>query len=449
MGPISSLRDIPRILIRRIWVILLILVIGLPLVLLYTLSQPRVYEATAVVQIEAAQVVERLTSQSGGGATGTINPNSELELIEQQLMSRDNIATIVEQFGLFAQIPSLTERVGLMRGAVEINQLIDEAQAWRPDVQPSGLVIIVRLDDPEIAAAVANTFLARVLDEAQERTSGRTARTLEFLVSEEERLTAEIEALEFEYADFRQEHAGALPAAITSQRTQLSRLEESRISIEEQIIQLESESGRLLAEARERQQALLAQRLELVTGAIADLEAVIATAPEIERQMNVYDRRLEQLQGELGVITERRAQAAMNQLLESRNQAERFEVLEEAIAPEYPVSASRRKLAMAGGVLVGFLALGAALALEVMDGRLRSPRQFERELGVQPVVSIPNLRSQGQVRRGRLLFIGALTAAAVAGVGYVRGWFRTLSERLPFMPAREPAIVLRRTNRPG
>ena len=240
MGPISSLRDIPRILIRRIWVILLILVIGLPLVLLYTLSQPRVYEATAVVQIEAAQVVERLTSQSGGGATGTINPNSELELIEQQLMSRDNIATIVEEFGLFTQIPSLTERVGLMRGAVEINQLIDEAQAWRPDVQPSGLVIIVRLDDPEIAAAVANTFLARVLDEAQERTSGRTARTLEFLVSEEERLTAEIEALEFEYADFRQEHAGALPAAITSQRTQLSRLEESRISIEEQIIQLES-----------------------------------------------------------------------------------------------------------------------------------------------------------------------------------------------------------------
>ena len=447
MGPITTIWDIPRILIRRIWVLLLILVVGLPGAVIYALSQPRVYEATAVVQIEAAQVVERLTSQTGGAATSTLNPNSELELIEQQLMSRDNIMTVLDEYSLFTQIPSITERVALVRRAVQIVELIDAEQAWRPDVQPSGLVITVRLDDPDVAAAIANTFLERVLEEAQERTSGRTARTLEFLEIEEARLTADIEEMEFTYAEFRQDNAAALPAAIASQRTQLSRLEESRISIEEQIIQLESDSGRLLAEARLRQQELLNQRLELVTTAIAEIEAVLATAPEVERQMNVFDRQLEALQGELGVITERRAQAAMNQLLESRNQAERFEVLETAIPPEYPVSTSRKKLAMAGGILVVFLAGAAALALEIMDGRLRTARQFERELGVQPIVAIPNLRSTRQVRRGRVVWIGLVTAGILGVVGYVQGWWRALVDRLPQRPAREPAIVMRRTTR--
>jgi hypothetical protein len=192
---------------------------------------------------------------------------------------------------------------------------------------------------------------------------------------------------------------------------------------------------------------LLNQRLQLVNDAIAEIEAVLLAAPEVERQTHVFDRQLEQLQGELSVITERRAQAAMNQLLETRNQAERFEVLETAIPPEYPVSTSRKKLAMAGGMLVVFLAAAAALVLEILDGRLRSARQFERELGVQPVVVIPNLRSQGKVRRGRVLWIGLLTAAVVGVVGLVRGWWRAIADRLPQAQGQELAVVMRRTTR--
>ena len=58
MGPITSIWDIPRILIRRIWVVLLILVVGFPAVVLYALSQPRVYEATAVVQIAGIHKID-------------------------------------------------------------------------------------------------------------------------------------------------------------------------------------------------------------------------------------------------------------------------------------------------------------------------------------------------------------------------------------------------------
>ena len=443
MGPITSLRDIPRILRRQWRVVALILLIGLPLALNYALSQPRVYEATAVIQIEAAQVVERLTNLSGG-TTSTINPDSELDLIEQQLMSRDNVVTVLDQFDLWADNHSMTERVALLRQAVSIVNLIDPEQAWRPEVHPSGLVITVRLDDPQIAADVANVFLDRVLAEAVERTSGRTARTLEFLVSEETRLGTEVDALEHEYSLFQQENADSLPAAIATQRTQLAGLIEARIAIEEQIIELENAAGQLLEEARERQADLLNQRLNLVAAAIDDLQTAIAAAPEVQRQINAYEREITQLQGELEVITVGRAEAAMNQLLDSRNQAERFEVLETAIAPEFAVSASRRKIALAGGVLVALLALGTALAIEILDGRLRNPAQLERELGVTPVIAIPNLRSQRQVRGGRLMWIGGIVAAVVVIAGLARGLWRVIAQNMPAMQTRLAEVRLRR-----
>jgi len=409
----------------------------------YALSQPRVYEATAVIQIEAAQVVERLTNQSGG-TTSTINPDSELDLIEQQLMSRDNIVTVLDRFDLWADDHSMTERVALLRQAVSIIKLIDPEQAWRPEVHPSGLVITVRLGDPDIAADVANEFLDRVLAEAVERTSGRTARTLEFLVSEETRLGTEIDALEYEYSRFQQENAGSLPAAIATQRTQRASLIEARIAIEQQIIELENATGQLLAEAQARQSDLLNQRLALVAAAIDELETAIAAAPEVQRQINAYEREITQLQGELEVITASRAEAAMNQLLDSRNQAERFEVLETAIAPEFAVSASRRKIALAGGVVVVLLALGTALAIEILDGRLRSPAQMERELGVTPVIAIPNLRSRRQVQRGRLMWIGGIVAVVVVIAGLVRGLWRVIAQNLPAMQTRLAEVRLRR-----
>ena len=126
---------------------------------------------------------------------------------------------------------------------------------------------------------MANAFLDRVLAAGRERTSGRTARTLDFLVSEEERLTAEIEALEAELSQFRQDNSDALPDAIASQRTQLTRLEDSRITIEEQLIELESDSDRMLAETLERQRALLGQRLDLTDEAIAEIEATWPPRP--------------------------------------------------------------------------------------------------------------------------------------------------------------------------
>ena len=177
-----------------------------------------------------------------------------------------------------------------------------------------------------------------------------------------------------------------------------------------------------------RQTSLLRQQKLLLEERIAILDAALRAAPEIERQLGAMERGLGQLQDELRVITARRTEAAMNQQLESQNQFERFEVLETAIPPEYPVSSGRRKLAVAGAAGSLMLAAGVALALEFMGAAIRTAAQLEAELNIRPVVVIPNLDRQKNRRRRRLAWILAMGAVFIGGALLLRGRVQDLLE---------------------
>jgi len=410
MSQSFSVSSIISALLRRFWLVFAITFVGSVAAVYIAMQRPTIYEAIAVIQFEMAEVEENPTSP-GARQTGT-TVETRLQLIEQKLMSRDSLIEVIEKFDLFAGDPSMTDvqKVGLMRQAAQIDTLVDPAQAWRPDVQPSGLIITVRLAEAQAAADVANELLSRVLIEGKSRRSVRAEKTLAFFVAEEERVTREIAALERELADYKTEHQAALPENLTSLRNQLASLSESLLAVERQLIQLQTQSDRIRAEDLERQTNLLRQQKVLLDERSAIVQAALASAPEVERQLNALQRSLGQLQDELRVITTRRADAAMNRQLESQNQGERFEVLETAVVPQYPVSSGRRKVAAAGAIGSLVLAIGLALGLEFMNAGIRTAHQMEKELDIRPVVVIPNLDRQKHIRRRRLAWIVGLMA---------------------------------------
>ncbi len=368
--------------------------------LLFAIKRPAVFEATAVIQIEAPKVTTNLAS----GATVTTTSGNRLKLIEQKLMSRDSILAVIEKFDLFGgdAAPSDSIRVGLFRESVQITELIDPAQAWRPDVQPSGLSITVRLGDARKAADIANELLAQVLAEGKKRSEIRASQTLAFFETEEARIGAEIEALSLEFARFKERNAASLPGNTEAQQDQLSRLQETQLEFENRFVELETNSSRLRAEERQRQSELLSQQLSLVETRIADIEKALAAAPEVERLYRMMERELEQLQGQYSTITTRRTEAAMAQQLESQNQFERFEVLETALVPEYPVSSGKKKMVLAGAIASLLVGLGLGFIFEWFSPVLRTSEQVERELGLRPVVIIPVLQKPQTGWRGKL-----------------------------------------------
>lgn len=440
MGQISTLSDVLGLLRRRGWLIVLILMIGIPAAILYALSRPQLFEATAVIQIEAPQVAATSATQPAPVLQG----DTQLDLIQQKLMSRDVLTGIIDKFSIFpAEVP-LTEQVALLRGAVTITKLVDPAQAFQPNVQPSGLSITVRLDNAQKAADVANELLADILAEAQSRSEGRATRTLQFFEAEEARVSAEIDAAETEFARFKEANGASLPDGVTGQRDQQSQLVQSRIALDQQIIELQTNSDRLRFEEVARQNDLLEQQRNLIDQNIATIQTALDAAPEVQRQFSAFDRQLGQLQEEFRVITTRRTEAAMNQLLETQDQAARFEVLETAIVPDYSVSASRRKVALAGAVFSGILALGLAFGVEMMNPAIRTAAQLERQLGVQAVIVIPHLTNSRASRNRKLSWL--LVGLAVVGGGALalRDWFWSMIGTLPMQRTAIAVVAARR-----
>jgi tyrosine-protein kinase Etk/Wzc len=250
----------------------------------------------------------------------------------------------------------------------------------------------VSLGDPVIAAAVANDLLDLVMREGRDRATTRADNTLSFFLTEEARVRDEIALVEAQIAALKSDRSGALPEAAGARTDRLAMLREAQLALEQQIIGFETGRDRLRDDEARRQGVLLQQQALLLEDRIAEVQALIDAAPEVERELNMLERNRARLQDEFTAVTSRRAEAAMSQVLESTDQSERFEVLETALVPDAPISTSRRELVLSGVLLSVIAALGLALGLEWMSPHLRTSAQIERTLGIRPVVVIPDLR---------------------------------------------------------
>ncbi|MCA0995294.1 GumC family protein [Alloyangia pacifica] len=434
MNQFQSFDEVLSALRRRFGLIFLVFVLGTGISVFFALNQPKLYEATAVVQIEDAQVAPTTTNP----ATVSEDASRRVQLIEQRIMSRDNLVRIMEKHNLFSNIPNMTvnERVFNMRKAATIEEIQSGNPAYGQPRMPSGLMITVRLDDPQKAADLANELMQSVIDQSRNRSETRARDALAFFEAEEARVETQIEAMDARIADFKQKNSEALPSGLAAMRDQLATLEDNKLDLDRDIVALDANSLRQREDVLTRQLALLQEQKQLITARIASLEDTIRRAPEVERTLNGLERERTQLQDQYSVITRRKADAEMGQMLEDRQQSDRFEVLETALVPEVAASQSRRKLVAVGAVASLFAGLITGFVAEMMNPALRTASQMERVLGVQPVVAIPPVKTRRDRRRKGLGIVALLLALAAL----IFGILRVLGDRLPLIERFLPRV---------
>ncbi|MFP7569260.1 Wzz/FepE/Etk N-terminal domain-containing protein [Marivita sp. S2033] len=386
---------------RRLGLILAIVLLGCLASVVFALMREPVYNAIAVVQIEDAQVTS--TNSSVGTVAETrasLDARRTVRLIEQRVMSRGTLFDIMDTHNLFTQDPDMTptERLTAMRESVSIDAILS-GEAWQPNQSVSGMVIEANLNDPQKAADVANDLLDRVMEEARTRSVDRAQVELEFFDSEEARIRQEIIAAEAEIADYKSASSDVLPSNIPILQGELTTLNTSLLTLRQQILSLESNTTRTRPEALQRQVGVLEDQIGLIENRIAEINGLMARAPAVERELASLQRELGQLNEQFTVIARRKADAEMSQSLEQQRQLARFEVLERAIVPVYPISRSKRSVAMLGGVASVLLALGVAFVLEMLNPPIRNASQMERVLGVRPVISVPVLNAASATPR--------------------------------------------------
>ncbi len=419
MEQLQSFDDFVGMLRRHVFLIVVIIACGIAGSVIYATSLPRLYETSAVIQIEQPRIRDPL------GSTTSVNAAmlQQLQIIEQRVMSRNNLQHIIDKYNLFSALDlSDSMKVDALRESASVTRAIDPSLQWRPDVSPTALTITVRMANPELGALVANELVTNVLEQNQQRRSDRVRETLEFFESEEARVGEDIDALESEIAVFKTENADALPAGMDDKREQLASLREAELEIDRQIIELNTGGSSGSNSIRgnrvlrlEEQRALFRQRAE-------EIEAILDIAPQVEQTFNTLERRLQKLSDQYQAITRSQAEAEMGQMLESSRQSESFTVLERALVPALPISPNRKRIVTSGTLLSMIVAIVSVLLLELRNPVIRTASQLERQVGIRAIVAIPVVEMGSGKMRQRVIKsvgMGLIVLVAVLIVGLI------------------------------
>lgn len=426
MGNIYSLADVIALLRRRFLPIVAIVLLGSVLTLMTALRQPHVYESYAVLQVE----LPRISAQAA--ASEAVSRSSQrLQLLQQELTSRDSMLQLIAEHGLFADLPALTtiERVRLLQSSIRIDTIRSGQATFGVEQPIAALVIVVQLGSPGKAAEVANDLAQRVLATTDRRQSERVQETLDFYAGQDARLSRDIAELEAQVTTFKSANIDSLPEGLQARHEEISRLDETQRDLERQILAIEQELAvlnarpgslraielRQMETLRNQITSLRAQQGVLQSRRVA-IETAINRAPTVETQLGTYSRRLQQLQDQYSVINRQRAEAETSQRLDNERQTERFQLLEAALPPDYAMASSRRKTMIFGVFGSLMLGLGLAFGLELLNPVLRSARQVERGLGLRPFIAIPDLSGPGAGGRGLLKPALALLMLGVAAL---------------------------------
>ncbi len=432
MRPIYTFDDFIDMLRRRAGMIIMIILLGSAASVYGILSMPQVYQSSEVIQVKLPVINNNLAPSTVEGSSV-----QRLQLIEQQLMARPNLVEIIEKYDLYADLPALSmlEKVDLLRNSITITGVAAPQDGDGPRVPVMGvptpqgdnrdgarisiMTFTVEAGDPADAQALAHEFAerTRALSAAQRREQTREA--LEFFKQQEENLIREIAAVEAERVDFRVANDLSLEGSLAFRRVEIASLNEGLLALDREIIATRLARDRLNPDARftavARQQAELDATLESLATQRSLLEeqreallASLQTTPEVDQELARFERRLAQLQSQLGDIALRRNGAEVGFSLEADKRGEMLTTLEEAQLPEYPSAPNRTKLAAIGGMGSVALALIIAFLLERRRPVIRSAELMVQETGLMPVVSIPDLsprekrRTLGKVWQERL-----------------------------------------------
>ena len=400
MGPIQTLSELTEMLRRRALLIFCIVSLGAVLSVFYALRQPHVYVSSEVLQLERPKI-------TGDLAPSTVNGSSarRFQLIEQQLMARDNVLEMIAKLGLFADLPALSDgaKVALFRESVHIEGVAAAREGAMDDGTISILRITAELGSPEKAQAVAHGLGSQTIEHSARARRAQTRATLDFFIGEERALVQAISDLEKEVAAFRNRNDIAITGRLEFRQSEMGSIniairdvDRNRIAVQKELEAIDAAAQRPATVRRvselQRQLQSLNEQQSYLEQRAGELQQSLSGTPEIERELNLFERRMQQYQDQLEVISARRADAEIGHRLEENRQAERLEILEYASLPEDPAGPSRRKIALAGTVASLFAALALAYLLDVRHPALRSAAQMQRELGFLPAVSIPVLK---------------------------------------------------------
>ncbi len=224
--------------LRRRWLWMLLCVLLGTVATLFALSLRRpTYVAETTIVISSQAIPEEFVR-----STVTEDSLSHVNAIVGQVLARQNLAGLVEKYGLYeearANVPLATV-IASMREDIDIYPQ-KSMNPTRGGPSSQIFVIAFQYPDPQVAADVANE-LAGLFTEANIEMRNRQAQlTTDFLRREMKRSEQELRDHEHKITQFLQANRGGLPGELDANIAKLERLQNQRQNLATQIDAAES-----------------------------------------------------------------------------------------------------------------------------------------------------------------------------------------------------------------
>jgi uncharacterized protein involved in exopolysaccharide biosynthesis len=161
---------------------------------------------------------------------------------------------------------------------------------------------------------------------------------------------------------------------------------------------------------------LLGDQRKEVEAAIARLLEIITAGPQTEKGLNELERQQVSIQKALEDIGQKFSTAQLGERLEQDQQAERFEVIEQAVTPQEPIRPQRGKLIVLALGLAGAAGFAAVFGAEFLNRSIRTASDLANTIYHRPLVQIPYITTRRELRqrRNRIIFGAAGVATCIA-----------------------------------
>jgi protein tyrosine kinase modulator len=283
---ISAAIDVWR---RRKWLAILTFAGVCTGVLSVALFLPNVYQSTATILVERQQVPEAFVQ-----STVTSGIDVRLQTITQQVLSRSRLESLMNRFGLYAELRQrapLEEVIEAMRQDIFLEQKGQDKQERGKDETTIAFTISYKGSNPQQVAQVTNTLASFYIDENLKVREQQAAGTAEFLRTQLAEIKQKLEEQEKRLSQFKERYMGQLPEQLQANIAVLERLNTQ--------LRLNGEKRARVSEQR----AALAQQLAELQGLRPSSKTTVVMTSDPKPDPDIA--RLEKLQQDLATLRTR------------------------------------------------------------------------------------------------------------------------------------------------
>ena len=383
---------------------------------------PARYLSQGTILVEAQAIPSNLVMPTVAALA-----NDRIQMIEQRVLTRDNLLSIAKKFQLtpgWQERASGTEIVDFIRARTliapaELKLKPSDLKFNTPSNQRKDAVAFAvgfEYEQPQIAAQVANELVTMILGEDVRLRTNDATETTRFISQEVKRLEAQLGLIDSQISELKRR------SGIT-----VSADGQARSNIATDIDKLKQELLYKGATESDSHPDMIALKRKIAAlEKIAPPGANPATSSANATTAPAYDTLMTQrktTEEELNKATQKLSAARLGESMERGQHSERLEVIEQPTVSYKPVSPNRPKLFAFVFVFALMVGGGLVVAAEMLNQSIRRSSDLFSLVDSHLVVTVPYISTYREVRRGRIIKIVTIGVLAIGVLGGLAALF--------------------------